>query len=296
MTTTARFSLAVLMMLMIGAGFPRSAWAADPPGAATAAATTTAAAAAAAAVQDDDDDAALQPAEPDFRVVNLPTTLRLPVHKGSFDLTHRFGGNLRRGSFSEQASRFFGIDDGAAVGFEYRYGLMRRVQAIAYRTVINRTVQFSTKIDAVHQSGGTPLSLSAVVSIEGADNFQEQYSPGIAVSVSRMVGDVAAVYVVPAWVHNTAATIGNDANTGFVGIGARIRLHGTTYLAVEGSPRVSGFKPGVNQYGFAIEKRAGGHMFQLNFTNGAWTTLAQVARGGQAQNLNLGFNLARKFF
>src|SRR5437764_122501 len=60
-----------------------------------------------------DDDAALQPAEPDYRVINLPTTLRLPRYKSSFELTHRFNGDLRRGDFGDQAASFFGIDQGA---------------------------------------------------------------------------------------------------------------------------------------------------------------------------------------
>ena len=49
------------------------------------------------------------------------------------------------------------------------------------------------------------------------------------------------------------------------------------------SPRsrraLAGYKPGTNQAVFAIEKRAGGHTFQLNFSNGIGTTRSQVARG-----------------
>ncbi|MEQ1868757.1 MAG: DUF5777 family beta-barrel protein [Vicinamibacterales bacterium] len=279
-----RSSITLSLALLLGGALPPSVLAADPPAAPPAAAAVA------------EDDATLQLAEPDFRVINLPTTLRLPAGKGSFQITHRFGGNFRGQSFSEQASRLFGIDDGAAVGFEYRMGVMPHVEAIIYRTVIDRTIQMYGKVDAVHQRAGTPVSLSAVVSVEGVNNFQERYAPAVGVSVSRMLGDVAAVYVVPTWVHNTGAALGVDDNTAFVGIGARVRIHGTTYVSVEGSPRVSGFAPGVRQYGFAIEKRAGGHMFQLNFTNGAGTTLAQIARGGQPKNLAMGFNLARKFF
>ncbi len=48
---------------------------------------------------------------------------------------------------------------------------------------------------------------------------------------------------------------------------------------------------------FGIEQRAGGHVFQLNFSNGFGTTLAQVARGGTAcDDWYLGFNLSRKFY
>src|SRR6476469_6366307 len=50
---------------------------------------------AAAQTSSDDDDAKLRPAEPDYTVVNLPTTLPLPLHGSNFHLTHRFGENLR---------------------------------------------------------------------------------------------------------------------------------------------------------------------------------------------------------
>jgi hypothetical protein len=246
--------------------------------------------------QEDDDAAMLQLAEPEYRLINLPTTLRLARYKSNFDLTHRFAGNLRRGSFADQASRLFGIDEGAIVGIEYRIGVAPRTQAVFYRSSVARTIQLSAKIDALHQRTGAPLSASAVVSVEGTDNLQEQYAPAIAVSLSRTFGDALAVYLVPTWVHNSAAAAGFNDHTAFVGAGARLRIRDTVYLAAEVSPRISGYAPGKPQYGFAIEKRAGGHMFQLNFTNGNGTTLAQVARGGQPESLAMGFNLARKFF
>lgn len=244
----------------------------------------------------EDDDAALVPAEPDFRVINLPTTMRLPKFKGNFVITHRFLGNFRRGSFADQAARLFGIDDGAVVGFEYRFGIARHVEAAVFRTASARTIQLYGKWDGIRQGGALPVSASVVVSVEGADNFQDQHAPAIGVSLSRRFGEWAAVYVVPTFVHNTAAILGTDENTTFVGVAARLRIRPTVYLAAEASPRVAGFVPGKAQYGFAIEKRAGGHMFQLNVTNGAATTFAQIARGGQPQNLGLGFNLSRKFY
>ena len=52
----------------------------------------------------DNDDTDLVLAGPDFRVLNLPSTLRLPVRGSNFQLTHRFNGNLRQGGFDENAS------------------------------------------------------------------------------------------------------------------------------------------------------------------------------------------------
>ena len=263
----------------------------------TAAATSEASSAAIFdAPAQDDDDAALVLAEPDFRIINLPTTMRLPRFKGHFSMTHRFAGNFRRGSFADQAARLFGIDDGAVIGLEYRFGIARHLELAASRTNFNRTLQLLGKWDGVRQGSSSPLSASVVVSVEGQNNFQEQHAPAVAVSVSRRFGEVAAVHVVPTWVNNTASALGTDESTTFIGLGARVRIRPTVYLAAEVSPRVSGFRAGEAQFGFAIEKRAGGHMFQLNATNGSGTTLAQMARGGQPKNLGLGFNLSRKFF
>jgi len=244
----------------------------------------------------DDDDAALVLAEPDFRVLNLPSTLRLPRHGSSFQLTHRFNGNLRQGSFDGNASNLFGLDQGAAVGFEYRFGIARHLQAAVYRTAIDKTFQFYGKYDAVRQGDSVPVSLSALVSVEGADNFQEHYSPALGVAVSRMVADRLAIYATPVWVHNTASILNVDRDTFFVGIGGRVRVSRSVYVVAEVAPRTGGYRPDKAAYGFAIEKRAGGHLFQLNFNNGQGTTFGQLARGGFSDSLYLGFNLARKFF
>jgi len=248
------------------------------------------------AADGNDDDLAPVLAEPDFRVLNLPSTLRLPRHRSNFQFTHRFNGNLRRGDFGDQAGNLFGLDQGAAVGFEYRFGLARHLQAAVYRTAIDQTFQFHGKYDAVRQGGAVPVSLSALVSVEGADNFQERYSPAVGMVVSRMAADRLAVYATPIWVHDTAALLDLDQDTFFVGLGARVRVSATVYLVGEVAPRAGGYSPGQAAYGFAIEKQAGGHMFQLNVNNGQGTTFGQLARGGFSDSLYLGFNLARKFF
>jgi hypothetical protein len=148
----------------------------------------------------------------------------------------------------------------------------------------------------VRQGGSLPVSLSALVSVEGSDNFQERYSPALGLVVSRMAGDRLAVYATPIWVHNTAALLNIDRDTFFVGIGGRVRVSSTVYVVAEVAPRASGYSPDKPAYGFGVEKRAGGHLFQINFNNGQGTTFGQLARGGFPNSLYLGFNLARKFF
>jgi len=134
------------------------------------------------------------------------------------------------------------------------------------------------------------------VSVEGADNFQRDYAPALGVVVSRTIADALALYLSPMWVHNTSPGSDPVRDTGVIGVGGRLRIRPSVYVVAEVSPRVGGYGPGDAEFGFGIEKRVGGHLFQLNFTNAFGTTFGQVARGGTPQSLYLGFNLSRKFF
>jgi hypothetical protein len=259
-------------------------------------ATGASPAAPAVAAQAADDDGALDLAQPDFFVVNIPTTLRLPLHKGTFRLTHRFGGNLRDGSFGDQASNLFGLDQGAVIGLEYRYAVMTHLQAAITRSSFDKTVQFSGKYDPIRQTSTMPVSVSGLVAIEGPNNFKERFAPSLGLVVSREVEDRLAVYATPVWTHNSAASTDVNRDTLVLGLGGRARVGTTVYVVGEVSPRVAGYKPGQVEYAFGVEKRAGGHMFQLTFANSFGTTFGQLARGGSPETLYLGFNLTRKFF
>jgi hypothetical protein len=262
----------------------------------------------------DDDAAVLNRTEPDFVVVNLPTTLRLPLFKGNFRLTHRFAGNLRNGTFGEQAGNLFGIDQGAIIGFEYRLAVTRQVQTAFYRSSFDKTIQLYGKYDAVRQQRSMPVSISPILSVEGTNNFQEEYAPAVGAVISRSVGTRLAVYITPLWAHNTGTTLdgiihehdgntvaqsveaGHSRNTTYVGVGGRMRVGSSAYIAGEIAPRARGYAPDTPAYGVSVEKRVGSHVFSLTFTNTFGTTFAQVARGGAANGLYLGFNLGRKFF
>jgi len=243
------------------------------------------------------DDASLRPVEPDFVVINLPTTMPLPVHGSEFHLTHRFNLDLTSVSFSEAASNLFGLDNGAFIGLEYRFGVIRHLQAIVLRTSIQKTFQFSAKYDGWRQGERLPIGISAIVSVEGQDNFKRDYSPALGLILSRDIRDRVALYATPFWVHNTDIGASQTRDTGFIGVGGRLRFLEATYVSGEVTPRIGGYVPSGSYaaYGFAIEQRVGGHLFSLTFTSGAATTYAQLAQGG-TKGLFLGFNLSRKFF
>lgn len=242
------------------------------------------------------DEAEPVPVEPDFRLVNLPTTLWLPLRGMNFAVTHRFAGNLRSGGFTHQLENLFGLDQGAAIGLEFRYGVARRLEAVVFRTNVDKTIQFYAKWDAIRQNAARPLSISALVSVEGENNFRDRRQPALGAVASRFVGDRLAVYAQPIWVHGTAAGAVSDRDTFMLGLGGRLRVGSTVWVVAEVSPRLAGYAPDEPEYGFGIEKRVGGHVFQLNFSNTIGTTFGQTARGGIADTLYLGFNLGRKFY
>lgn len=250
--------------------------------------------------QEDDRDRDINLAQPDFTLAALPTTLRMPRFRSSFRVTHRFGRSLGDGDFGDLVGDLFGLDGGAIIGLEYRFGLFRGAQVGIHRTSADKTIQFMGQYGLVRQGEGLPLGIDILAAIEGRDNFQESYSPTLGVLLSYEVRDRAALYIEPMWVNNSnpfPEELVDDNSTFMIGLGARIRLRPTVYVFVEGAPRVAGYDPGVTHASFGIEKRSGGHLFQLNFSNSFATTFGQMARGGfDNDDWHLGFNISRKFF
>lgn len=295
----ARLPLALTLALAVGV---TPALASDPPAAPKAPATTATPAdetATAAEAQDDDPDMDINRAQPDFTLVSLPTTLRLPARKGAFRITHRFTRPLGQGSLTDLLADGLGTDGGAVIGFEYRFGILKATQVVFHRTN-NRTIQFMLQREIKGQTEDFPIGISVFGSAEGTNNLQDSYSPALGVLLSREVSDRAAVYVEPFWVNNTNPLPAELADEGensslLVGLGARLRFTNSLYGVFELTPRVNGFDPGKTQVGAGIEMRAGGHSFQINVGNGFGTTFGQIARGG-TNDWYLGFNISRKFF
>jgi hypothetical protein len=259
----------------------------------------------------EDDPAALKLAEPDFTLIGLPTSLRLPKFGSAFRVTHRFLRPLGQGDFGDLVGDLFGIDNGAQIGLEYRFGIIPNGQIGIHRTS-NKTIEFFGQYSVFRQSQSSPVDVSALATIEGANNFKDHppaaprhVSPALGAIVSRTVGTAAAFYLEPIWVNNTnplPKELVDHNDTFIVGLGARVRVRPTVYVTGEVAPRAAGYKPGVTHGSFAIEKRVGGHMFQLNFSDAFGTTMAQIARGGaipasgSGHDWFMGFNISRKFF
>ena len=131
------------------------------------------------------DDLAVDLVEPDFTLVTLPTTLRLPQNKLAFRLTHRFSRPLDGGpGFGNLLEDFFGLDSTAFIGLELRYGIAPGAQVGVYRNN-NRNTQIFGKYNLLWQRSDQGVGLDAYVSIEGTDNLRDDHSPTGAFPISR---------------------------------------------------------------------------------------------------------------
>jgi hypothetical protein len=280
---------ACVVLGLLGAAAP--ALAQTPPATQTAAQTPP---------ETSDPDSRLDPLQPDFTLAALPTTLRMPHYKMGFRVTHRFTRSLGDGDFSDLFSNFFGFDAGAQIGLEFRYGLLPGTQFVFHRTS-DRSIQLLGQQSVLKETrDGHPLSLDILATLEGANNMRDAKSSAIGVLVSKKLGKFAAVYVEPLFVVNSNLSDlaqDPDNNTAMIGLGGRVRIRPAVYLVGEVTPRVSGYRPGVDQGSFGIEMRSGGHTFQINISNGFGTTLGQLTRSGvSGDSWFIGFNISRKFF
>lgn len=251
-------------------------------------------------------------AEPDFNLGALNTTLRLPKNKMAFRITHRFTYQINDNSVGEFFENFFGFDSSATIGFELRYGIVNGTQIAVHRTN-SRNIQFLAQHQLQAQRDNGRFSGDILFGIEGQDNFTEEHSIVIGGVLSHQFEDQGSIYLQPFGVFNVTPEIPtSDRKTLVLGMGARFLIFKTrsSYVVAEFAPRIAGYDGGKSLMMIGLEKRMGGHMFQLNLSNGFGTTLTQVGHGGplipqfnedgtlsgRKQHWHIGFNITRKFY
>src|SRR5688572_19985747 len=144
-----RRSCICILALLLAAGPSTALGGQDPP-----------------ATPPDDVDLDPNPSQPDYTLVNLPTTLRLPRFKSAFRVTHRFTRSLGQDDFGSLVEDLFGLDNGAIIGLEYRFGLMRGLQAGILRTS-DKTIEFFGQYNVLNQRSGDAVGVGILASIDG---------------------------------------------------------------------------------------------------------------------------------
>ena len=134
-------------------------------------------------------------------------------------------GRSARATSASWPRTLFGLDSGAQIGLEYRFGLMRGLQVGIHRTS-DRTIEFFTQYSLLQQPDAQLRPRRHRLDRRHRQ-LQGQLHAGARRGRSRASwASYGALYVEPIWVNNSnllPSELVDDNDTFMVGLGARIR-------------------------------------------------------------------------
>ncbi len=274
----------------------------------------------------------------DYRIVNVPTPKSVP--KGSWNLffAHRFSQPIH--PLSESGKNLLGFDSFSVSSFGLTYGITDKIYVSASRSPLCqrglcRTIEIGLGYNWLVQDKDSPFALTTYASIEGNDNFTEEYTYNLQAMMSARLGKRVYLFFSPA-VHLNAngqhrfnprpeqyfppATIANSfklpINGASFGFGATVLITHNIVALFDFAPRI-GFKLGrvdtifdsnfnvigfknVSEpsIGFGIQRNIGKHSFALTFSNTQTSTTSRYNSSNlvlKPRRLTIGFNLSRRF-
>lgn len=244
------------------------------------------------------------------KVINLPTLHRLDKGAMDFDLTHRFRGSIKE-SYEKKdnykgARDVLGIDNGAQMGFGFKYGILDNWNVGIYRTTLLKTYELSTQVTLLNEleegewnlvrKNWFSLGLRAGFAIPtepgepsiGAGNFQ--------LILSKRVSSFLWTYLVPGYTTRSQYSY-SKKDVVSTGIGVSIVPSLKSGIRINGEYTIAntGFNQYKNSWGVGFVIVTGEHVFNIILTNTLGTTLDYYTQA-PSNEVRLGFNLTRRFF
>lgn len=238
------------------------------------------------------------------RLVNLPTTQTIDQGSFLFRISHRFMQAVRSGYGS-----FYGLDGPSVILIGFGYGISDRLGVSLSRTNNFQEMEFEFSWLLLDQDGSKPLPFS--FALQGGPSLVTQSRPGhglfdaenfklnLQLCLSSRLTDRLSVLVVPCFSTNANHWEPVSQSTLALGLGGRFMFMEDLSLLVEWLPVLSGYRDSSSGWGFGIEKKIGGHVFQFFVLNSVGLTSDQFVSGGDLSLKNgdfrLGFNIFRTF-
>ncbi len=273
-----------------------------------------------------------------YRLVNVPTPKKVPKGTWNLSFNHRFSQPLR--PLSESAPALLGLDSMSTSSFGITYGITNKLYFSGSRSPLCqkglcRTIELGFGYHFTDQNEKSPLAVSAYASVEGNNNFKEEYTYNIQTMISRQVGKRVFLFFSPAVHFNSngqhrfnprpddffppaivAATFKLPTNGASFGMGVQVRITPSVSGIFEFTPR-TGFKLGRVQplfdsnfnitgfknlsepeIGFGLQYTIGKHAFALTLSNTQTTTTSRYNSSNlilSPSHLIIGFNLFRRW-
>jgi hypothetical protein len=234
-------------------------------------------------------------------LINLPTTATPSSGRFYLRLSHRLYSSVREGLDS-----LYGWDGPAAVWIGFGYGLTDKISLSLGRTNQAKELEAAVRWKFLEE-GAVPFEAAVQAGIgwtteKIADRSRtdaRNFKMNIQLSLAKRLTDRLSVLVVPSLSTHTNYWEAEPENTFAVGFGGRFLVLEGLSIIGEWTPVLAGYAAASNGWGFGLEKKIGGHVFQFFVANSFGLTPDLYLPGGDFRlgdgDLRFGFNLYRTF-
>ncbi len=229
-------------------------------------------------------------------LINLPTTTTPAKGEWLFRVHHRFSDPVDSG-FDD----FLGLDSFANIFLGLGYGLTDQLTVSLGRARVYKELELAADWLVAEQgrTAGLPFSAAVHGGISLVTEDEDAVRLYAAVSLSRQLTRRLSVLVTPSFVTNANHFAPDPQGSFSLGLGARYMILPELSLIAEWTPVLAGYSEIESGWGLGVEKRIGGHVFQVFVNNALGLTPAQYLPGGDLRlgdfDFRIGFNIFRTF-
>lgn len=240
---------------------------------------------------------------------NVPTGRGVERHSLTVNFTHRFP---YEAAFTGpgRGATLLGLDDFAIPSLGFRYGVTSKLSVFAYRSpsIIGRPIELMTAYNFLDEQHGNPLNAAVRFSVDGQNDFSNNFAENFELILSRSVTHRAQLYAVPTFtihqrplISNPGAAIADAmpdqpcsaspavgiaasfnarpcANTFSLAAAISVDIRPSVALVAEATPTlVNGRDLAIHrpEYAFGIQKKIWRHAFTFGFSNGPVSIVSQ---------------------
>ena len=235
-----------------------------------------------------------------IRLINLPTTQTVDKHRFLFQISHRYTNGVGSGY-----DTFYGINGPASIMIATGYGLTDRLGIWVKHA--NLTHEFELGLGWLLFDQGDKLGLPFSASVYVGGGLVTESTPGrdlfaaenlkftAQLSLARQFGKRFSVLLVPCFVSNTTDGLPAIEGSFALGLGGRFEILRGLSVIGEWLPVLAGHRAEANGWGFGLEEKIGGHVFQVFLANSLGMTSDRFIPGSLKKDVRIGFNIFRTF-
>ncbi|MBM3295657.1 MAG: hypothetical protein FJY82_14220 [Candidatus Aminicenantes bacterium] len=225
-------------------------------------------------------------------VANLPTTTPLDKGRILFRVSHRFFPSATGGG------AFLGFGGPAFILIGLGYGLSDRLFLDVGRTNSPKEASLGLHWAAVDQ-GRSPFSLALHAGSALESGTPRRLKFNVQIALGRRFNDRLSLAVVPSLATRADPSAEDPKGVIALGLAGRIRIIEETSLIGEWTPVLSGYEAASPGWALGLEKKIGGHVFQVFILNSTGLMANRYLPGGDLRladgDFRIGFNIYRLF-